>query len=648
LQAGMDLKTGPLVKLGLFKTASGDHLLIVIHHLVVDGVSWRILLEDIRTCFKQAHLDEPLVLPEKTDPFKYWSETLRRYAAGKYGKKHNREQEYWKYVENTEIKPLPVDREIDGETLKRKYCDRVTTSLDKRETGNLIKKVNRPYNTEINDILLAALALALNEWNGMEQILVNLEGHGREPVVEGIDINRTVGWFTSQYPVLLDLRQITPGKNGISYAVKAVKETLRRIPNKGVNYGILKYLTDKIPQVDGPMENPSPGRAQISFNYLGQFGEESAPGFFEISSISAGDGIGPEMEQTALIDINGMVARDCLKMSFLYNRFQFQRKNIERLATLFKTKLQEIIHHTINRKEKELTPSDLGYTGLTIEEFDRITGDVKRKFGKKTEINAMYPLTPMQNGMLYHQIAETNSNAYFEQTVINITGELNPRQFKESFGILIDRYDVFRTLFVHEGLDEPLQLVLEPGKNHIRFSYEDISQSKKKKQIQAYLETKRIEDKEKGFELSGDMPMRIALFKTGDNTYTIIWSFYHIIMDGWCMGIIFKELLHCYRHLIEGKPLPVQLEPVTPYRKYIQWLLKQDNEEALEFWQKYLQEYEQEVTLPGEKKTDERHKLNEEYNQATLDWEIAPPATTRLNEIAKGNGTTLNLVLQTI
>ncbi|MCP4153926.1 MAG: non-ribosomal peptide synthetase, partial [bacterium] len=353
--------------------------------------------------------------------------------------------------------------------------------------------------------------------------LINLEGHGREPIIEDVDINRTVGWFTTQYPVLLDLEHAAgyreDGEVYLSYAIKSVKEALRRIPDKGINYGILKYLTAdrchrREPVTDGfydvPTETPS-NSAEISFNYLGQFGEESAPGFFEISPISSGDAISPEMEQMSLIDISGMVARDCLNMSFFYNSFQFERKNIERLASLFKFNLQEIIHHTMNRKEKEPTPSDLGYAGITIEELDRITRGVKRKLGQKTNINTIYPLSPMQNGMLFHHIAETNSNAYFQQNRLSIEGELEVPLFKESFRQLSQRYDVFRTLFIHDGLDNPLQIVLEPGEpgeNLVRFFYEDISHIDDKKQMKAYLESLQQKDKEKGFDLSGDMPIR--------------------------------------------------------------------------------------------------------------------------------------------
>ncbi|MCP4147041.1 MAG: non-ribosomal peptide synthetase, partial [bacterium] len=191
--------------------------------------------------------------PDKTDSFKYWSEKTKQYAAGKYGKKLFKELKYWETIENSEIKPLPVDRRIDKEKRKRKYYDSVSMNLDKTETGNLFNKVNWVYSTEINDILLAALALALKEWNQMDKILINLEGHGREPIIEDVDINRTVGWFTSQYPVLLDLYHVPGDKpDNLSNTVKSVKETLRRIPNKGINYGVLKYLTTKARQTGSP------------------------------------------------------------------------------------------------------------------------------------------------------------------------------------------------------------------------------------------------------------------------------------------------------------------------------------------------------------------------------------------------------------
>ncbi|MCP4149613.1 MAG: hypothetical protein GY757_17840, partial [bacterium] len=654
IQASMDLRTGPLVKLGLFKTAAAHHLLIAIHHLVVDGVSWRILLEDIQTGLKQALQGEPLHLPEKTDSFKYWSEKVQLYAAGKYGQKLFKEKDYWDTVERAEVPPLPLDREIhdiDSEKRKRKYCNSVTISLDKTETTDLLKNANRAYRTEINDILLTALALALKEWNRMDKVRINLEGHGREPIIEEVDINRTVGWFTTQYPVLLDLKQAAGGKqDNIPYTIKSVKETLRQIPNKGINYGILRYLTAKEPPAAG--QPSAPEVPEISFNYLGQFDKQNAAQLFEMSGMNHGDDVSPEMEPTALIEINGVAEPGGLSMTFSYNPLQLQNDTIERLATHFKSNLQKIIHHNMNRKETDLTPSDLGYTKISIERLDEITRVIKEKLGKETGINRIYPLSPMQKGMHFHHVAEKKSNAYFEQTHFTVTGELDVPLFRESFKQLAKRYDIFRTLFIHEGLEEPLQLVLEPcdtgeaGENQVRFVNDDITHIKEKSQKQAYLEALQQKDKEEGFDLSGEMPIRMAVTKTGAQSYHVLWSFYHIIMDGWCLGILFKDLLQIYRSLKEA--IPLRLEPVTPYGNYIQWLEKQDSEEALEYWREYLDGYEQIAGLPKAKSSDLTHQLNEEYKQAALEWEIGTQKTAQLYETAQQNGTTLNQVMQTL
>ncbi|MCP4152864.1 MAG: non-ribosomal peptide synthetase, partial [bacterium] len=270
----------------------------------------------------------------------------------------------------------------------------------------------------------------------------------------------------------------------------------------------------------------------------------------------------------------------------------------------------------------------------------------------ETGINRIYPLSPMQKGMHFHHVAEKNSNAYFEQTHFTISGELDVAHFKESFKQLTRRYDILRTVFIHEGLEEPLQLVLEPcdkgeaGKNQVRFVYDDISHIKEKSQKQAYLETLRQKDKEEGFDLSGEMPIRLAVVKTGEQSHHILWSFYHIIMDGWCLGIIFKDLLQIYRSLKEATPL--RLGQVTAYGNYIQWLEKQDSGEALEYWREYLAGYEQIAGLPGAKRSDLTYQLNEEYRQAALEWEIGTQKTAQLYKRAQQNGTTLNQVMQTI
>jgi amino acid adenylation domain-containing protein/non-ribosomal peptide synthase protein (TIGR01720 family) len=350
LQACIDLEKGGLVKIGLFKTPYGDHLLIVIHHLVVDGVSWRILLEDLELGISQAERGEDIKFREKTDSYKYWSEKLREYAAGS---SLSSSMDYWKALEETTVEPLPGDKQVSPGERKIKYNGTIVINLDETETAKLLKDVHRAYNTEINDILLAALALGIREWAGLDKVAVDLEGHGRESIAQDLDVSRTVGWFTSLYPVVLDLGQA----NQPAFAVKSVKETLRKIPGNGIDYGVLKYL------VPG-YKKQEPGfslRPEISFNYLGQFHPQHAHGSdsFSFSPMKTGNSINPQLERQYAIDITGILVKGQLTVSFSYSRYKYRAAAIEQLANAYRSNLLKIIDHCVKKEERETTPADL-------------------------------------------------------------------------------------------------------------------------------------------------------------------------------------------------------------------------------------------------------------------------------------------------
>jgi tyrocidine synthetase-3 len=373
IQQGINLKTGPLVKLGLFKTSRDDHLLIVVHHLVVDGISWRILIEDISIGYKQSEQGEEIKFQEKTDSYLTWSQKLIEYASGASpgGKSVLKELNYWKKIEAENPLPLPRDYEIPREKKKIKYLESLRVNLEKEETELLLRSVNQVYNTEINDILLTALALAVNQWSHWQKVLIELEGHGRESVIKDIDINRTVGWFTTRFPVVLDMSRA----ENISYIIRSVKETLRRIPNKGIGYGLLKYLTPREKKEDLCFKL----EPEIIFNYLGQFGQENDEHsgnqdrnqFIQMSPLSGGESFNPRLDQIHALEINGMMVDGCLSFSFTYNKYEYDRDRIEKLSDLYKLSISRIIQHCINRGKSELTPSDTGYTGIDIEDFEQ-------------------------------------------------------------------------------------------------------------------------------------------------------------------------------------------------------------------------------------------------------------------------------------
>ncbi|MDP4143547.1 MAG: amino acid adenylation domain-containing protein [Bacillota bacterium] len=339
LHGEIRLDKGPLVKLGLFRTIEGDHLLIIIHHLVIDGVSWRIILEDFATGYKQLLNNQSISFPEKTDSFKHWAKQLKEYSNTE---KALQEINYWKSVNKASVNVLKKDNLVTD----RKFKDVRIKELiiAKEETTNLLKNVHRAYGTQTNEILLSILGLALKEWNGFERVLINLEGHGREEIIENVNIKRTVGWFTSFYPVDLDMNEAKPLEKYIS----GIKDSLRKVPNKGIGYGVLKYMSeleyeDKISFQFKP---------EINFNYLGQFGEEVSTDIFTLSDAPIGNCVDIEDKTQYALNIICKVIDKQLAVSFRYDCTEFNDSNITKLKEIFYEKLKEVIVHCIDVSSK--------------------------------------------------------------------------------------------------------------------------------------------------------------------------------------------------------------------------------------------------------------------------------------------------------
>ncbi len=622
LQSCMDLRQGPLVNAGLFRTKDGDYLLLAIHHLVVDGISWRILFEDISTGYRQAIRSEEIYFTEKTDSFKEWSEKLYTYADSE---ELQKEIEYWSALEQIDIKPIPREHTVTGR--KYKDSDQVEMELDEIQTSRLIKEVNKAYNTEINDILLTALGETIAEWTGEDRVLINLEGHGREEIVPDIDISRTVGWFTTQYPVILDMRDT----GSLPSQLKSVKESLRSIPKKGIGYGILKYQT--ILQDEGILKfNLNP---EISFNYLGQFDQDIDNEIFTISDISTGETISPEMPRPYCIDVNGRINDGKLRLSFAYHKDEYEKSTMNKLAENFKRSLMQLIEHCVSRDYTELTPGDLSSRNITVSEVEAVYREME---DWRQHITDIYSLTPMQTGMLYHFLREKDSPAYFEQAVIVLKGSVDKDTFERAFHQVIKRHDILRTAFVYEKVDKPVQVVLKDRPAKMYFKDISLLPEEEKK---SYLEDYMAGDREKGFDLTREPLIRISLIKS-DDMYHLIWSFHHMIMDGWCLGIVFKELLDSYKGFREGS-IP-QLGKVYPYSQYIQWLENRDEQEASAYWGKYLMEYEQAEQLSRLK----GGAANQGYLQEEYDFTINEEMKTKLERTARDNNTTLSTMLQAV
>ncbi|WP_031463448.1 non-ribosomal peptide synthetase [Paenibacillus polymyxa] len=633
IQSGISLSEGPLMRLGLFRCPDGDHLLVAIHHLVVDGVSWRILFEDLATAYEQASKGEQVIqLPHKTDSFQTWAEKLHAYANSP---AMESEWVYWEELAQAELAPLPQDyghNEHDKPLIGD--SESVTALWTNAETEQLLKQANRAYRTEINDLLLTAVGMALQAWSGNDRFLINLEGHGREPILSEVDITRTIGWFTSQYPVLLDM----PEETALSQRIKHVKEGLRSIPQKGIGYGALKYLFDRQTQAS---EGPSAiftTAPEISFNYLGQFDQDMKGNDLQSSPYEGGMPLSPTMARTYTLDFGGIISGGQLGLTISYSRTSYRPETIERLARLLESSLREILTHCTHKEHPELTPSDISYKGMSVEGLDSLLSEM----GAAGEIDNVYALTPMQKGMLFHSQLDSQAaanDAYFEQVSYDMRGRIDIGNFAESLNMLVRRHEALRTHFYFGRDTEPLQVVYR--NRDCGFYYEDLRELDSDTRG-IWLKNFKLEDKARGFDLRRDVLMRIAILRTGEDSYHIVWSFHHIVMDGWCLSLINKEVFESYAALQEGR-VP-ELAPAVPYSRFIEWLEAQDRKAATDYWSSYLSGYEQQTALPAVKSGRKSGGYTASDWVTVLEREL----TLRVEETAKRYQVTMNTLLQTV
>lgn len=373
LQHSFILDQGPLIRVALFQAPEEDQLFIVIHHLVVDGVSWRILLEDLEAGYQQLLQKQPIQFPSKSDSYAEWSSRLEQYANEQ---KALEDLEYWNTWAAQKKESLPQDIPAMDDGYEQDSREEVMT-LSNEDTQRLLQQTNHAYNTEINDILLTALGLTFHEWSGQSQIHVSVEGHGRESLFSNIDISRTVGWFTVMYPHILNIDHA----DDLGYQLKAVKDGLRRVPNQGIGYGILRYLT--IEQDSLSLESLRTAlEPAISFNYLGQFDEaknDSEQPLFQSSTLSVGTEIHPEMKRAFTFDINGIVNEGQLKMTFNYNRHQYTPVTIAKLVKQYDYYLLKLIDHCTGKETTEQSPTDFTYNQLSIGQLDQISNMLSGK-----------------------------------------------------------------------------------------------------------------------------------------------------------------------------------------------------------------------------------------------------------------------------
>jgi amino acid adenylation domain-containing protein/non-ribosomal peptide synthase protein (TIGR01720 family) len=607
IQSTINLQEGPLFKVALFRGTDGDRLLMVAHHLVMDGVSWRILFEDISTLYQQYAEGVALELPAKTDPFRLWQEKQMEYA---FSKKLAEEEAYWSAIESLPIKPLPQDHE-GRNTLEQAAS--LSAVLDESLTERLLTKTYQAYRTEVNDVLLTALGLALEDVFGMDRVLIGMEGHGREDIGADVDVSRTVGWFTTIYPVALDMSH----KADIIRQLTEVKETLHRVPNKGIGYGVLRYLAKK----DYRLE------PQISFNYLGDFGSgiqtEQGEQLFEFPGGYQGHQVPVDMQRPSVLEVSGVVVAGQLRLAVSYSREQYEVATMQRLLDSCYQHLENLIGKLAAEENTHLTPVDLTFKGLSIEEV--------RELDKQLKLEDVYLLSPMQEGLYYHW--HDSREIYLEQMSYQLTGNLDVAKIEQSYHALTARHAMLRTCFREDLGQELLQVVQREVPS--TFRYIDLCWEKDVS-VEAWKEA----DKTKGFDLGNGSQMRLTVLGLGNNLYEFIWSHHHILMDGWCVGMLIKEFYEIYNSLVHGRE--PKLEKIYPYSNYIKWLYSVDREKSFRYWSDYLAGYDTISTLPRTK-AEEGESLHRQMR-----FSLDAPVRQSMKSLCEELGVTENTFVQTV
>jgi amino acid adenylation domain-containing protein/non-ribosomal peptide synthase protein (TIGR01720 family) len=460
---------------------------------------------------------------------------------------------------------LPIDSEGSNSVASEA---RVVVALTEDETTRLLREVPKAYRTRMHDVLLTALGEAFGSWAGGPRLLVDVEGHGRGAHADGVDVSRTVGWFTAVHPIALGLEPLrTPGDR-----LRRMKEQIRQIPDDGVNFGWLRWSD----RADVRARLDAVPRSEIVFNYLGQLDRViDADGPFQPSRESAGPARDAADHRLYPMEITCFVAGGRLEVHWGYSVAMHRVGTIERLADAFLQALREIIAHCIASPAGAWTPSDLPTADLTQEELDHVTAD--------GGIEDIYRLSPMQEGMLFHVQYAPDAGLYCDQLQVPLEGPLDADAFHAAWCAVVSRHSGLRIRIAWDGLRHAVQVVERSAT--LPWDVQDwgaLPADTEATRVATYAAAIRA----RGFDLQTGPLMRVDLLRLGPERHQLLWTHHHVLLDGWSVAILLDEIRAAYDAARAGRAWSAPV--VRPYRDYIAWLQDQDLDRARAFWRRYL------------------------------------------------------------
>lgn len=608
LQSGFDMEKGSMIVATIFKTEETDFIMIAVHHLLIDGVSWRILLHDLRRVYEETLLKRKATFPERTASYTQWADEVNRIATSDL---LDEQIPYWTSMTEK------ITEQYKGIVYKNSDSDSFGPIIDKQHiiedpaTEEVLKKCADKINGSVEDILLGTVILAYGKvmGNREDEFCFELESHGREGLPTEMPLDQTIGWFTAIYPCVVELT-----KDSLKQ-VLYVKEQKKNVPGKGVGYSVLSMA--------GKVENVT---APVRFNYLGDNRDTTE---FKMSQMPAGDAISAEniLDQICwdMVCIDGMLF---YKLVTRKNNFLEKLSGKENVIDLwfeeFEIALNEVVK-AIEAEEKVLyTPHDYGVE-LSLDEFKEISDNY--------DFEDMYPLMSTQTGMLYQKIAEDNKGEYVIQSCFAVTKEFNLEAAEKALELLGKRYPVLRTRILYKKSIKPVQIIdkdLKLEYNHISCKEDEI-------------ETVLAEDVRRGFELDMDSLIRLSVITLEDNSTRLVWTMHHIIMDGWCLSLIFGAYLEYYKLLAQGEEIEVNNSAEKSFGEYVHWLGKKNTSAEISFWKGQIGDYENDNRMPeigGDQDTDSLLLIRD----TRLD-EIVVQKVTAYTE---NNNVTANAIFETV
>ncbi len=550
LQKGFDLAAGPLCKAAVFHMPGEDLILLVIHHLIIDGMSWRIILEDMVELYGQRIAGLPLGLQNKTTPLAQWTQSQQKYATTLAG---SGESALWQSLvapgtnQRIPCKKDGANTGAEAETVQFRLNWELTQTA---RTG-----LFAPHHADMRELLLACLVRSLTDVFGHAPYCLVLEGHGRQPLDPNVNLSRTTGWFSTHYPIVIELSKTT---DPIA-CIGIVRQKLNNIPANGIGYGMLKYLAadHALPDL---LSNDN-----ILFNYLGDFdrtlAQQDSTELFSFSRSYKGADSHPQNHRGCGIRVNAVVFEGSLEVVIEYSNDCYSTAKITAVSQSFERHLHEFIHVL---SQPFVSP------GAKV--IDR------------------YELSPLQQGIYYHWLLDPTGQTYSLHKILRWKGSVDVLLLRKSYLLLLERHPELRTSFANRDNGDIAQLVHATGQPDFRYCPAENASG---------LSDILSEDRRQGFNLHAGCLIRLTVIRTAPDEYTFAWAYHHIIMDGWSVGILVKEFYLLYHLLLKKQSIDIPLS--APFKSYLEWLRMVPRHTSLRYWEQRLSGYEEIATLPSGK-----------------------------------------------